>query len=174
MEMQRKKIVIFGYGQRGKIYADYTLKCPEEFNVVAVIETNAERREMAKTRHSCPVFCEYKDFLDAKIQADIVAVATQDCDHPEHAVACMEKGFDILLEKPIATTEEGCQQIVAATEKYGRKVIVCHVLRYTPFYQKVKEKLNFCELAKERLSMQKIDINWAFSEKVATFLNELK
>ena len=47
MEMQRKKIAIFGYGQRGKIYADYALKRPEEFTVVAVIETYAERRKMA-------------------------------------------------------------------------------------------------------------------------------
>lgn len=42
------------------------------------------------------------------------------------------------------------------------------------FYKKVKEKLNYNQLAKERLSMQKIDINWAFNEKVASFLNEIK
>ena len=42
------------------------------------------------------------------------------------------------------------------------------------FYQKVESKLNFHKLNKERLSMQKIDINWALNEKVASFLNEIK
>ena len=139
MEMQRKKIVIFGYGQRGKIYADYALKSPEEFTVVAVIETNSERRKIAAARHNCPVYSNYKDFLSAGIYADIVAVATQDCDHREHAIACMEAGYDLLLEKPIANTMEDCLAIYESSKQYNRKVIVCHVLRYTPFYHKVKE-----------------------------------
>ena len=139
MEMQRKKIVILGYGQRGKIYADYALRCFEEFTVVAIIENNPERRKVAASRHDCPVFSDYKDFLKAEIQADIVAVATQDCDHREHAVACMEHGYDLLLEKPIANTMEDCLAIYEASKQYNRKVVVCHVLRYTPFYHKIKD-----------------------------------
>ena len=133
------KIAILGYGKRGSIYARYAKDHPNEFKVVAVAEIDPVKREIAKNLHNCPVFEDWKEMLASDLNADIIAVATQDCDHPEHAVACMEKGFDILLEKPIATTKEGCQQIVDASEKYGRKVIVCHVLRYTPFYQKVKE-----------------------------------
>ncbi len=139
MDMQVKKIVIFGYGQRGKTYADYALRFPEEFKVVAIIETNSERRNIAKARHDCPVFSDYKDFLRANIKADVVAVATQDSDHREHAIACMECGYDLLLEKPIANTLEDCIAIYEASLRYERKVIVCHVLRYTPFYHKVKE-----------------------------------
>ena len=138
MEMQRKKIVIFGYGQRGKIYADYALRFPEEFTVVAIIETNPERRAIGAERHGCSTFSDYKDFLKANIDADIVAVATQDSDHREHAIACMEAGYDLLLEKPIANTLEDCMAIYEASVRLQRKVIVCHVLRYTPFYQKIK------------------------------------
>ena len=139
MEMQRKKIVILGYGQRGKIYADYSLNFPEEFEVVAIIETNPDRRAVGASRHNCPIFSDYKDFLNAKIEADVVAIATQDCDHREHAIACMEHGYDLLLEKPIANTMEDCLAIYDASVQYNRKVIVCHVLRYTPFYNKIKE-----------------------------------
>lgn len=133
------KIAILGYGKRGAIYANYAKNHPEEFEVVAVAEIDAVKREIAKAEHHCPVFEDWREMLSSNLQADIIAVATQDVDHPEHAIACMEKGFDILLEKPIATTEKACQEILSASEKYGRKVIVCHVLRYAPFYTKVKE-----------------------------------
>lgn len=133
------RIAILGYGKRGAIYANYASRHPEEFEVVAVAEIDPVKREIARAEHNCPVFEDCKEMLASPLQADIVAVATQDQDHPEHAVACMEKGFDVLLEKPIATTAEGCQEILSASKKYGRKVIVCHVLRYTPFYSKVKE-----------------------------------
>ena len=137
--MRVKDIVVFGYGQRGQIYANYALANPEEFRVVAIIETNAERRKVAKSKHDCPVFSDYKEFLEKKIKADVVAIATQDADHLEHAVACMEHGYDLLLEKPIANKLEDCVAIYEASVRLGRKVIVCHVLRYTPFYQKIKE-----------------------------------
>lgn len=137
--MEVKKIVVFGYGQRGQIYANYALANPEEFKVVAIIETDEARRNVAKSKHTCPVFSDYKEFLKQDIQADVVAIATQDVDHAEHAIACMEAGYDLLLEKPIANTLEDCMAIYEASVRLQRKVIVCHVLRYTPFYQKIKE-----------------------------------
>ena len=133
------KIAILGLGQRGLIYANYAKSHPNEFEVVAITDNDPKKTALAKKEFSCPVFSDYRDFLSAGIDADIVAVATQDADHPEHAVACMEKGYDLLLEKPIAPTFEGCDKISATAKKLGRKVIVCHVLRYTPFYRKLKE-----------------------------------
>ncbi len=137
--MKRQKIAIVGYGQRGSIYANYALNHPEEFEVVAITDADADRAALARSRHTCPVFSDYREFLSAKIAADIVAVATQDKDHAEHATACMRAGYDLLLEKPIATSAEECEKIYAASVEYGRRVIVCHVLRYTPFYSRLKE-----------------------------------
>ena len=137
--MKTKKLAIVGYGQRGNVYANYALENPNEFIVTAITDNDESRRELAKSKHNSPVFSDYKDFLRAGIDADIVAIATQDKDHREHAIACMEHGYDLLLEKPIATSLEDCEAIYAMAIKLGRKVIVCHVLRYTPFYSKVKE-----------------------------------
>ena len=142
------KIAILGYGKRGAIYANYAKNHPEEFEVVAVAEIDAVKREIAKAEHHCPVFEDWREMLSSNLQADIIAVATQDVDHPEHAIACMEKGFDILLEKPIATTEKACQEILSASEKYGRKGIVCHVLRYSPFYKSIKALIDQGEIGR--------------------------
>lgn len=135
----KKKIAILGYGLRGCIYAGYTLKYPQEFEVTAIIDSNPDRLNLARALFDCPVYEDYKAFLKDHIAADIVAICTQDAQHREHAEECMKAGYDLLLEKPIAATYEDCLKISAAAEKYKRRVIVCHVLRYTPFYKKIKE-----------------------------------
>ena len=137
--MGTKKLVVFGLGARGNIYATFAKTYPEKFNLVAIIENDEKRLEYAKTAYpGVRVFKDYKDFLPEKIEADIVAVATQDEDHKEHAIAMMRAGYDLLLEKPIANNVEDCLAIYRASEQYARKVVVCHVLRYTPFYSTVK------------------------------------
>ena len=137
--MERKKLVVFGLGPRGNIYAAFAKKYPEKFELVASIENDEKRREYAKTEYPCTrLFENYQAFLQEKIAADIVAVATQDEDHKEHAIAMMQAGYDLLLEKPIANNLEDCKAIYAASQAYQRKVVVCHVLRYTPFYSTVK------------------------------------
>lgn len=137
--MTTKKLVVFGLGQRGNIYAAYAKKYPEKFELVAIIENDENRAEYAQREHpGARLFKDYRDFLKEKIQADLVAVATQDEDHKEHSIAMMAAGYDLLLEKPIANNKADCVAIYEASKKYDRKVVVCHVLRYTPFYSTVK------------------------------------
>ena len=134
----KKKLIVLGFGARGSTYASYTTRYPEEFELVAIVEVRKERIEQARSLYTCPVYTDYKEMLAAGIEADLVAIATQDADHEEHAIACMKAGYDLLLEKPIANTLEGCLAIYEAAKKYQRKVMVCHVLRYTPFYRRIK------------------------------------
>ena len=118
----------------------------EEYEVSAVVDCDENKREMAKQKIGCPVFENYREMLEAGIEADFVAVATQDEQHEEHAIACMAKGYDLLLEKPISNSLSGCRRIYEAALKYERKVFVCHVLRYSPFYKRVKEILDSGEI----------------------------
>lgn len=145
--MDTKKLVVFGLGQRGNIYATFAKKYPEKFQLVAIIETDEKRIEYAKnTFTGVPVFNDYVEFLKEKIPADLVAVCTQDEQHKEHAVQMMQNGYDLLLEKPIANRYKDCVEIYKASVRYQRKVIVCHVLRYTPFYSTVKAIIDSGEL----------------------------
>ena len=141
--MKTKKLVVFGFGARGSIYALFAHKYKEKFTLEAIIENDLCRVEKAKEMYpDTRIFTDYHDFLKAKISADLVAVATQDKQHKEHAIAMMEAGYDLLLEKPIANNLEDCMAIYEASKKYNRKVIVCHVLRYTPFYSELKRVID--------------------------------
>lgn len=137
--MKKIKMIVFGYGQRGRTYASYAKAHPDQYEVVAIVENNPRVFGWAQRDFSCPIYTDYRQMLADKLQADIVFVATQDKDHAEHAEACMKAGYDLLLEKPIASTEEDCRRIHKTAKEYGRKVFVAHVLRYTPFYRQIKQ-----------------------------------
>ncbi len=141
--MAIKKLAVLGLGQRGNIYANFAKTYPEKFELVAIVENNPARYEYAQREYpNAKLFWDYKDFIRENVKADLVAVATQDNDHKEHSIALMQAGYDLLLEKPIANNKEDCLAIYNASKTYGRKVIVCHVLRYTPFYTTVKKYID--------------------------------
>ena len=140
--MRKLRMIILGYGARGIIYGRYALAYPNEYEVVAVVDCNVNKRELAKDNFNCQVFEDYQSMFEANIQADFVVVSTQDHQHEEHAIACMKQGYDLLLEKPISNSLEGCQKIYQTACEYKSKVIVCHVLRYSPFYKRIKELID--------------------------------
>jgi predicted dehydrogenase len=74
--------------------------------------------------------------------ADAVVIATPDAVHTGPAVAFAGQGYDILLEKPIAPNEAECAAVITAAERNGVLLAVCHVLRYTPYTDAVKEVID--------------------------------
>ena len=146
--MKKAKIIILGAGGRGmNTYGEIVRskeKISEKVEIVGVSERNDSRREKFKEIHNIPENMCFKSseelFAQPKI-ADGILVTTQDKQHLGHAMAALAKGYDILLEKPIATTVEDCKTIAAEAKRLGRKVMVCHVLRYTVFYQTFKKMI---------------------------------
>ena len=136
--MKTKKLAIIGYGGRGRIYGRFALCYPEKFQLVAAADIKENRLEPLKEQ-GVKTYLDYKEMLDAGFDLDLVAITTQDAQHREHALYAMAKGYDLLLEKPIATTKEECLEIFEFAKAHGRKVYVCHVLRYSPFYRAVKD-----------------------------------
>ena len=63
--------------------------------------------------------------------ADAVVIATQDRMHVEPVEAFPAKGYHILLEKPIAPSEDDCERVATAVKEAGVIFGVCHVLRWT-------------------------------------------
>ncbi len=137
--MDVKRIAIIGYGARGKIYHSVAVKFPEMFETVAAVDIDEKRRREAKRDGIEYIYEDYKDLLEAGHPLDMVIVSSMDASHKEQAIACIQKGYHLLLEKPIATTLGDCLEILKNAEEYKRNVYVCHVLRYTPFYRTLKD-----------------------------------
>lgn len=140
-------VAVIGYGSRGNVYTNY-MKELGTMRTVCVCEPNEKKRELAAQRLSLgeeALFADENEFF-AERRADVLLVATPDRAHYRHAVKGLELGYDLLLEKPISPDENECREICMLAEKKKRKVSVCHVLRYAPFYRKIKEIIASGEL----------------------------
>lgn len=139
--MEKLRFAIIGMGNRGQVYAKHQLIFPDRMQVVAIADNRQICLDAAnKYLHltETMLFQSADAILSQPKLADIMVIATQDAQHREHAIRAMEIGYDLLLEKPISNRVEDIKQIVEVANKLGRKVVIAHVLRYTPFYQQIK------------------------------------
>lgn len=141
--------VLIGAGSRGTIYANWAHS--HGHKIVAVAEIRPDRLAEAGTRLEVPetmLFTDAKQLFSLGKIADAAIIATMDRDHYGHVMAALDCGYDILLEKPISPDPRECIAIEEAANRLGRKVTVCHVLRYTNFFTEIKNILDSGELGK--------------------------
>jgi len=149
--MKKITAVVVGFGGRGAIYAKYAMEHPDELEIVGVADPNPVRRETAKQRHKLPderLYTTWEDLAAQPRMADFAIIGTQDNMHHAPALALIDKGYHLLLEKPMAPTPQECKEITEAAERKGVKVVVCHVLRFTPFWRAVKNTILSGKLGK--------------------------
>ncbi len=143
MSQKPLKAILIGAGERGaKSYAPYAHLYPEKLEFVAVAEPIAERRIDFGKEFSIPPEYQFEDWqplLDLPALGEAALICTQDWQHAEPALAAMRAGYHILLEKPMANKVQDCRQIIAVSLETQRQVHICHVLRYTPHFQKMRE-----------------------------------
>jgi predicted dehydrogenase len=151
--------ILIGAGHRGTIYAAYARLHPDELKIVAVADSNPKRCRMAAEKHRIPkelVFSDWEAVFEKEKFADAVIIATPDTLHTAPCLAALEKGYDVLLEKPIAPTEEECRSILKKALETNRIVAVCHVLRYSPYFRELKEIID-AGLIGHVISMQHLE-----------------
>jgi predicted dehydrogenase len=134
--------ITLGAGSRGNVYGNFAAQYPEQLKIVGVAEPIAIRNERYATKHKIDAknrFDTWERVFERPKFADAIIISTPDALHYAPCMKALEMGYDILLEKPIAPTEKECRSILALAKKTGRIVAVCHVLRYAPYFVKMKE-----------------------------------
>ena len=143
------KFVLIGAGQRGMIYAAYAHDRGHE--IAAVAEVDDVKRRIAGEAFGIPEerrFRTGEELLSQPKMADAAIIATMDRDHYREAVPAMEKGYHLLLEKPISPVPEETLAIEETAVRTGRHVTVCHVLRYSPFFRELKKAVTSGKIGK--------------------------
>ena len=133
--------VLIGAGRRGmQVYGKYALKEKKKLKFIAVAEPIKARREKFANLHRIPsnrCYESWEDLLSQDKLANVAFICTQDQMHTEPTLLALEKGYHVLLEKPMAQTLENCIKIVKKVEETGRILGVGHVLRYTSFFSTI-------------------------------------
>jgi len=141
--MSAVTLALAGAGLRGETYARHAVSSGLG-RVVAIAEPDAHRRQTLAAEFQInpdQVYADWRDLAAQPRLADAVIVATQDRMHVGPAVAYADLGYHILLEKPMAPTEQEATEIAEAALRNKVIFAVCHVLRYTPYTRLVKQVL---------------------------------
>jgi predicted dehydrogenase len=135
--------IIVGAGGRGNAYGKFAQEYPHELNVVGVAEPDKLRRDRLVTYHDVApemIFQDWQSLVasDKKL-ASAIFNCTMDRDHYASTMKMLDMGYDVLLEKPMTPVLHENVKLVQKAEDNGRLLQICHVLRYSPFWQKLNE-----------------------------------
>ena len=135
--------VMVGAGNRGaRVYGAYALARPDALRFVAVVDPDEARRTSFASAHSIPRERQFSDWQEIESRPPLAPVAfnaTLDRTHRASTLGLLEAGYDMLLEKPIATTAEDVLEVALAAERCGRMLQISHVLRYAPFFKTIND-----------------------------------
>ena len=127
-------ILIIGAGDRGTAYASYAGYRPDAVSVAGVADPRPFYRERVAALYGVPAnraFADWREALAAPRMADAVIIATSDREHAASAIAAAERGYHVLLEKPMAPDPDSCRRIANAVRSSNVLFSVCHSFRYT-------------------------------------------
>ena len=149
--MKKVTLAVIGAGCRGMYaYAPYLLENQHLGNVIAIAEPNEQKRNLFKKMYNIDeknVFKDWQSLLENDKIADAIIIANNDEDHFNPTKIALEKGYNVLLEKPMSNKLDEVIELGNLAKIHSDKVfMVCHVLRYTPFFTELKRIIDSKEL----------------------------
>ena len=138
-------VSIIGLGGRGgEAYGRYLITQKDKFKITHICDINPVRLHKYGEVFDVPQENRYddEDAFFAKKHSDVLFITTQDRLHVRMAKKALNLGYDIVLEKPISDDVNELRELSALAHEKNRKIMVCHVLRYTVTMRKLKEVLN--------------------------------
>jgi len=135
--------VIIGAGARGnQVFAELMWRHDTGWRVSAVVEPDALRRSAFCERYAVPPDRSFESIDELLAQprlGDVAFICTPDVTHYSICARVSAAGYDVLLEKPIATSLPDCLALLDVQRTHHNRIFVAHVLRYSPFFRTLKE-----------------------------------
>jgi len=143
MAKETLRLGVIGVGNRGGQLAFLAHRPEEGVCVVAGADNDDRALDQCRQTFGPEVFVtkDYRQLLDRR-DIGAVFITTPDYLHQTHAVAALQAGKDVYLEKPMAITIEGCLEILRAARDNKRKLYLGHNMRHMPFVCKMRELID--------------------------------
>jgi len=169
---------VIGLGNWGLMHVA-TFQSHPSAELTAVCDADADKAKRVAQEHGVPRWYDEYAALLADPQVDAVSIVTPDFAHTEIALAALQAGKHVLIEKPLATTLEDCQKIVAAADRSDKKFMVDFHNRWNPTFAKTKTYIERGELGQVRLIYLRLNdqifvptemLSWAGRSTVSWFI----
>lgn len=145
------KIVVVGCGDRATVYCHEGYDNLKSIEIVACVDPKDERLRYMREHFNVPTdhcFHSIEKVLRLDKIGDAIINGTMDKLHLKTALPFLKQGYHMLLEKPLVNNKEDLLLLKKTAEEANVKLMTCHVLRYAPFYKKVKELISEGEIGK--------------------------
>jgi predicted dehydrogenase len=127
------RVLVAGLGNMGRSHA-LAYHANPDFQIIGLV--NRSRPDLPPELQGYEITADYAEAL-ARLKPDLVCVATYSDSHADYAVAAMEAGADVFVEKPLATTVADARRVADCAARTGRKVVVGYILRHHPSWQRL-------------------------------------
>lgn len=145
--MDKLKVAVIGLGSIAKHRHLIEYAANEHAEIVAVCDIVGERADTIAEQYGAIAYTDYKELLQ-KEQVDIVSVCLPNYLHAPVSIAALEANAHVLCEKPMATSREEAEEMIAAAEKSGKKLMIGHNQRFVASHKKAKELIASGEIGK--------------------------
>ncbi|GGD53560.1 Gfo/Idh/MocA family protein [Paenibacillus nasutitermitis] len=137
--MKLLKVGIIGQGRSGHDIHAKTLKgLPELFEIAAVSDYEVSYRKRAEEEFGCEAYEDYKQLFERE-DLDLIVNASPSHLHVPITLECLEHGFHVLCEKPLARTAEEVDTLIDAASRAGKLLTIFQQSRYSPAFQQIME-----------------------------------
>jgi predicted dehydrogenase len=156
-------IGILGAGKMGMTHAGL-IQGNKDLKLIALCKKRKDRLEELKEKYHVEVFLDVDKFLSLK-EMNYVVISTTNEAHEEMAARSMEKGKNVIVEKPMSTSYESTQRMISAFNKFKKKLLVFHNRRWDRDYLMVKDIIKSGKIGKILLIQSKIllcDEGWPY------------
>lgn len=127
--MNKIKFVIVGVGNIGSKYVSLLEELPDA-ELIAVVDSNFGRRK--SINKLVPFFTSIEDFFTTRIHADVICICTPNGLHPSQTIDCLNAGYHVICEKPVALKAKDVLKMIEAEKISGKKVFAVMQNRYSP------------------------------------------
>jgi len=127
------RVLVAGLGNMGRSHA-LAYHADSRFEIVGLMNRSAV--ELPPELAGYPMYDTYDKAL-AGCDPDLVCIATYSDSHAEYAIAAMQSGADVFVEKPLATSAEDARAVAMVAKETGRKLVVGYILRHHPSWQQL-------------------------------------
>jgi predicted dehydrogenase len=156
---RKRRYAIVGTGDRASFMwgAPIVKEYSDIVEFVGLSDPNIKRVEVSKELIgvNCPTFTNFDEMCD-RTKPDLLTVTTVDAFHAEYIVKALDRGIDVITEKPMVIDEAQCRAVLDAEKRNNRKIVVTFNYRYAPKHIAIKETLMSGEIGK----IVSVDFNW--------------
>jgi predicted dehydrogenase len=169
------KVLVVGLGNMGLSHAR-AYQAIDGFEIAGLCTRGIDRRDDVTPEFpGVPLFSDYREAL-AALKPDAVSINTWPDTHEEYALAALEAGCHVFLEKPLSETVEGAERVAAAAEKAGKKLVIGYILRVHPSWVKFVEvgrTLGKPLVMRMNLNQQSAGSNWATHKQLMASISPI-